>query len=459
MFRVLVFCAALALAVPGVISVASNATGAPAAPPPSVLAALPEDPDPTPTVVPTASPSPGDVTPPQTTAHGAGSGWRRTAATVRLEATDDASGVAATVYRLDEGDWTIGDRIEVEAPKSHANDGRHVITYYSVDNALNQETPQTVEVLIDTRPPKFAWTSVSPGLITSIRTVTCRFRIDEFTGPLRLSYEITDQYGYPAAGKGGLERDAGKRALQFVPRYKDGKGFAPGVYRVRITAKDEAGNETVSAWRPFRNYRPMTGGVWRHISGAGKRVALTFDDGGNAAWASILSTLKRYGAHATFFPLGSYAASSATLMRLTLEQGNAIGSHGWTHTQMTRQSTAQIQSEWMRAAAPWWSATGSSPVPYCRPPYGDYNGSVVAASGAAGFYRVILWDVDPRDWSQPGAGVIASRVLSAVHPGAIVVMHLTPQTAAALPAILSGLHARGYEACSLPEMFHAAHLR
>ena len=99
-----------------------------------------------------------------------------------------------------------------------------------------------------------------------------------------------------------------------------------------------------------------------------------------------------------------------------MQDGNAIGTHGWTHSMMTRQSASQIQSEWTRAAAPWWSATGYSPVPYCRPPYGDMNSATKSASAAIGFYRVILWDVDPRDWSQPGAGVIASRVLSPCIP-------------------------------------------
>ena len=134
-----------------------------------------------------------------------------------------------------------------------------------------------------------------------------------------------------------------------------------------------------------------------------------------------------------------------------MQDGNAIGTHGWTHSMMTR-SDGQIQSEWTRAAAPWWGATGYSPAPYCRPPYGDMNSSTTSASAAIGFYRVILWDVDPRDWSQPGASVITSRVLGAVHPGAIVGMHLTPQTAQALPSILSGLRARGYKAASLRDV-------
>ena len=46
-----------------------------------------------------------------------------------------------------------------------------------------------------------------------------------------------------------------------------------------------------------------------------------------------------------------------------------------------------------------------------------------------------------------------------VRPGSIVCMHLTSQTAAALPSILSGLRARGYKAVSLPELFRAAGYR
>jgi len=95
-------------------------------------------------------------------------------------------------------------------------------------------------------------------------------------------------------------------------------------------------------------------------------------------------------------------------------------------------------------------------MPYCRPPYGAFNAATIRASAAAGYCRVILWDVDPQDWSQPGAGVIASRVLSHVRPGSIVCMHLTPQTAAALQAILRGLRARGFKCVSLPELFRAA---
>ena len=466
MYRLLLIVTAVVVfALLGVSTVATNAAASPATPAADTPLAQPgtgagaeaaplaSSPDVSP------SPSPGDADAPVTIATGVDDRWQRTDVIVHLSATDRVSGVAYTLFKVDDGAWTKGTRIEVRALKNHANDGAHTIRFYSVDNAQNVEQEKSVTVKIDTTPPRFGWRGVSPGVIDHVRAVRFRFIIRDIGGPIRLSWRATDQYGTFAASKGGLELEPGWREIEVVPRYKNHKAFTPGLYRVRFTLTDQAGNVTVPGARAFRDYRPAPAKVWRRVSGAGRRVALTFDDGGAGPWASMLSTLKAYHAHATFFPLGPWAQASPSLMRRTIAEGNAIGSHGWTHTAMTRQSYSGVRGEWIRSEAPWWNAAGATPVPYCRPPGGDYNGSTVAASGSAGFTRVILWDVDPRDWSEPGSAVIAQRVLSAVHPGAIVVMHLRGQTAAALPAILSGLRARGYKAVSLPELFRAAGYR
>ena len=65
---------------------------------------------------------------------------------------------------------------------------------------------------------------------------------------------------------------------------------------------------------------------------------------------------------------------------------------------------------------------------------------------------MILWDVDPRDWTQPGSSAIESRILSAVRPGSIVLMHPLPQTAAQLPSLIQALRGRGYILMTLPEL-------
>ena len=186
-----------------------------------------------------------------------------------------------------------------------------MLTFYSVDNALNLETLKTASVKIDTRPPHFAWRSVSPDVIRHIEPVTLRFAVVERSGPVTLAYKVTDQYGYSAVSRAGLEWEAGARSVELTPRYPDHKGFVPGVYRVQLSVRDEAGNVTVTRRRSFRDLRAMSGGVWHRISGAGRMVALTFDDGNDTAWASMLGTLKGYHAHATFFPLGPYVQPRA----------------------------------------------------------------------------------------------------------------------------------------------------
>ena len=60
----------------------------------------------------------------------------------------------------------------------------------------------------------------------------------------------------------------------------------------------------------------------------------------------------------------------------------------------------------------------------------------------------MLWSVDPADWA-PGATAkqITHRVLSAVRPGSIVILHDgggdRSATVAALPAIVRGIRRRG----------------
>jgi peptidoglycan/xylan/chitin deacetylase (PgdA/CDA1 family) len=95
-------------------------------------------------------------------------------------------------------------------------------------------------------------------------------------------------------------------------------------------------------------------------------------------------------------------------------------------------------------------------VPFRRPPYGVVDREAIAAAGTCGYRWLVLWDVDPSDWERPGAAAIASRVLTHVRAGSIVVLHVLDQTASALPAILRGLRSRGLRPVTLLELIHAA---
>lgn len=191
-------------------------------------------------------------------------------------------------------------------------------------------------------------------------------------------------------------------------------------------------------------------------SGPARRyVALTFDDGPSPDYtASILTTLERTHTPATFFVVGTNVKQYPGLVRREANDGFALGIHTWDHPYMTRLSPDQRQWELSATAQAIHDVLGAN---YClrfwRPPFGDYNEAVVTQARSLGL-STVTWDVDPRDWSSPGVTTIVDRVLSSVHPGAIILMHdgymSRWQTAKALPLIIKGLKRRGYTPVTLP---------
>lgn len=96
-----------------------------------------------------------DLTPPVTTALGAGQAPSPIPVAVRLFAVDeqDGSGVASTSWRLDGGKWSRGARAIVPA-RRHAR-VTHTVEFYSVDRAGNVEATQSCSVASDTTGPRF----------------------------------------------------------------------------------------------------------------------------------------------------------------------------------------------------------------------------------------------------------------------------------------------------------------
>lgn len=88
-----------------------------------------------------------------------------------------------------------------------------------------------------------------------------------------------------------------------------------------------------------------------------------------------------------------------------------------------------------------------------RPPGGNSSAAVVRAASRVG-ERVVLWSVDPGDWRAGArARQIAARVLAAVRPGSIVILHDgggdRSATRVALPAIVRGIRQRGLRLVAL----------
>src|SRR3954451_6352057 len=175
-------------------------------------------------------------------------------------------------------------------------------------------------------------------------------------------------------------------------------------------------------------------------------VRLTFDDGPNrTATPQILDTLTAHGVRATFLVVGQMAAANPALVRRESQQGHTIGNHSWDHPDLTKLDPAQVKSELQRTNDVIKQPTGTTPTQW-RPPYGATNSAVQAAAKEVGLTSMVLLTVDPRDWADPPATTVRERVLRAVRPDSIVLLHdgTGANTPEALPMILNGLAEMGY---------------
>jgi peptidoglycan/xylan/chitin deacetylase (PgdA/CDA1 family) len=186
-----------------------------------------------------------------------------------------------------------------------------------------------------------------------------------------------------------------------------------------------------------------------------RAVALTFDAGADRGFAEqILGTLAKEDVKAGFGMTGQWAHQHSDLVRRIGAEGHVFINHTFSHRSFTGLSTTSAPmpqamrfSELDQTEEIIKSITGLTTKPYFRPPYGDYDASVNHDVGLRGYSSNVLWTVDSRGWMGLSAAEIAQRCLALAEPGAIYVFHVgaASQDAEALPAIIAGLRAQGYE--------------
>lgn len=187
--------------------------------------------------------------------------------------------------------------------------------------------------------------------------------------------------------------------------------------------------------------------------GDGPVVYLTFDDGPHLAYTpQILDTLAEHDAKAVFFPIGNQVAAGTALLQRAVAEGHRVGNHTWNHDRLAGISTDRFNTVVGRTQSAIATAAGTTPV-CLRPPGGKTDGRTAQLSHDAGL-RVVMWTVDPSDWSTPGASAIADRVLEHAGDGDIVLLHDgggdRAQTVEALDRILDELSDRGFRFPVLP---------
>ena len=182
---------------------------------------------------------------------------------------------------------------------------------------------------------------------------------------------------------------------------------------------------------------------------------------------AIVDWLVANDVHATVFMTGAMAANPNTdagrqVLRIVDDHPAlfTLGNHSYTHRDFRTLTAAEIRDELRRTEAAVAPFCSQNLRPFFRPPSGGYDADVLAAVGAAGYRKTILWDIDTIDWRPivndppgPTADQVVAKVLGNAQNGSIVLMHFGGfETFEALPRIVAGLESAGYALVTLDEM-------
>ena len=188
-----------------------------------------------------------------------------------------------------------------------------------------------------------------------------------------------------------------------------------------------------------------------------KIIYLTFDAGyENGNTPAILDALKKHHAPAVFFAVGNFIKDNPDLIRRILAEGHIIGNHTMTHPDLSQISSMDaFQKELQDVEELYTSLTGEAMTKFYRPPRGIYSTENLSMAKELG-YSTFFWSLAYVDWiqdQQPSREEAFQKLLTRIHPGAIVLLHNTSSTnAEILDELLTKWEEMGYEFHSLKEL-------
>lgn len=192
-----------------------------------------------------------------------------------------------------------------------------------------------------------------------------------------------------------------------------------------------------------------------------KIIYLTFDAGyENGQMPTILDALKKHHVPAAFFVVTNYIEDNPELVKRMVEEGHLVGNHTTTHPDMSSIATKEsFQNELSGVEAAYEKVTGQSMTKFYRPPRGVYSSENLAMAKEMGYYT-FFWSLAYADWyqdKQPEKEEAFEKLLGRIHPGAIVLLHSTSATnAAILDELLDKWKEMGYSFGTLEDFVTSA---
>lgn len=181
---------------------------------------------------------------------------------------------------------------------------------------------------------------------------------------------------------------------------------------------------------------------------AGEYV-LTFDDGPRPETTPrILETLHKACLHATFFMVGRNAKNSPDLARAVLEQGHSVGSHSFSHPNLTTMPESEALKQ-MRdgndaVETAIYGKVREKAARFFRFPNNVGTPDLIEAARAMGM-TIASYDISPADWRGSPPQETLERLrdqLKTKDRGVIVLHDAQANTVPLLPMVLAELEKR-----------------
>ncbi len=205
------------------------------------------------------------------------------------------------------------------------------------------------------------------------------------------------------------------------------------------------------------------GTVYR-VKSDDKVVALTFDDGPSLEWTPlILDELKQSDVKATFFMIGKYVERYPDIAKRIVREDHDIGNHGYSHHVLLYYKMDELEEEIKHTEKIIKDVTGITTV-YFRPPKAWLSPREKKKIKEMG-YKIILWNLNSKDWVTFHDKQITSYILRNIEPGDIILFHdgggafsteggNRKQTVKTIKRLSSKLKEKGYRFVTITELLN-----
>jgi peptidoglycan/xylan/chitin deacetylase (PgdA/CDA1 family) len=185
------------------------------------------------------------------------------------------------------------------------------------------------------------------------------------------------------------------------------------------------------------------------------QVALTFHGQGEARQiTALLGEPRPGGARVTVLAVGTWLAANPGLGRQVFAGGHELGNHTEHHENIKDMRPELAYAEISACATAIRTVAGAIGR-WFRPSQTRHaTATIKAGARRAGYPTCLSYDVDPRDFTDPGPAAIVAATLAAARPGSIVSLHGGHDgTVAAIAPLLAGPRARGPHPVTASELF------